>query len=50
MNECERVIEMIKELSLGVNGFNESEIADMPLSHWKKIPPEIGHDRKNCHL
>ncbi len=28
MNECERVIEMIKELSLGVNGFNESEIAD----------------------
>ncbi len=28
-NECERVIEMIKELSLGVNGFNESEIADI---------------------
>ncbi len=29
MNECELVIEMIKELSLGVNGFNESEIADI---------------------
>ncbi len=29
MNECERVIEIIKELSPGVNGFNESEIADM---------------------
>ncbi len=29
MNECERVIEMIKELSLCVNGFNESEIADI---------------------
>ncbi len=29
MNEYERVIEMIKELSLGVNGFNESEIADI---------------------
>ncbi len=29
MNECERVIEMIKVLSLGVNGFNESEIADI---------------------
>ncbi len=29
MNECERVIEMIKELSLGVNGFNDSEIADI---------------------
>ncbi len=29
MNECKRVIEMIKELSLGVNGFNESEIADI---------------------
>ncbi len=27
MNECELVIEMIKELS--VNGFNESEIADI---------------------
>ncbi len=26
MNECERVIEMIKELSVGVNGFNESKI------------------------
>ncbi len=26
MNECERLIKMIKELSLGVNGFNESEI------------------------
>ncbi len=23
MNECERVIEMIKELFVGVNGFNE---------------------------
>ncbi len=29
MKECERVIEMIKELSLGVNGFNESEMADI---------------------
>ncbi len=29
MNECEQVIEMVKELSLGVNGFNESEIADI---------------------
>ncbi len=29
MNECERVIEMIKELSVGINGFNESEIADI---------------------
>ncbi len=27
--ECERVIEMIKELAVGVNGFNESEIADI---------------------
>ncbi len=25
MNECERVIEMIKELSVNVKGFNESE-------------------------
>ncbi len=29
MNECERLIEIIKELSEGVNGFNESEIADI---------------------
>ncbi len=29
MNECERVIEMMQELSVGVNGFNESEIADI---------------------
>ncbi len=29
MNECERLIEMIKELSVGVNSFNESEIADI---------------------
>ncbi len=29
MNEFEQVIEMIKELSVGVNGFNESEIADI---------------------
>ncbi len=28
-NEYERVIEMIKELSVSVNGFNESEIADI---------------------
>ncbi len=27
MNEYEQVIEMIKKLSVGVNGFNESEIA-----------------------
>ncbi len=29
MNECERVIKMIEELSLGVNDFNECEIADI---------------------
>ncbi len=29
MNECERVIEMIKELSVSVNVFNQSEIADI---------------------
>ncbi len=29
MKECEQVIEMIKELSAGVNGFNATEIADI---------------------
>ncbi len=29
MNECERLIEMIKELTVGANGFNESEIANI---------------------
>ncbi len=29
MKECERVREMIKELPVGANGFNESEIADV---------------------
>ncbi len=29
MNDYEREIEMINELSIGVNGFNESEIADI---------------------
>ncbi len=29
MNECERVIQMFKELSLDINGFNESEIVDI---------------------
>ncbi len=29
LNECEQEIELIKELSVGVNGFNESEIADI---------------------
>ncbi len=32
-NECERVIEMIKELSVGVYGLNESEIANLSSSH-----------------
>ncbi len=29
MKECEWMIEMINELSVGVNGFNEPEIADI---------------------
>ncbi len=29
MNECERVIEMVKELSVSVNSFIESEISDI---------------------
>ncbi len=36
MKECEQVIEMIKELSVGVNGFNKSEIADI-LSFISKV-------------
>jgi hypothetical protein len=28
LKECERVVEMIKELSVGVNGFSEDEITD----------------------
>ncbi len=34
MKECERMIEMIKELSVGVNGCNESEIAFVLYFHY----------------